>query len=219
MGQSTSSARAAAMAADPGITTVSHRVSTATVDPDLAALRRLPQVAPLLRPQTGVSSLFGSAPYSATPSAVSSFFGSASATTTPSAVLPELNARNVSLLCREFAALSRHAALPICEEQRAITKKMSGVEALCTRVLYLIALRSSEFSTSAATLRELRAVRAGARTLGDDVREATRRVEALEARLMQLTPGGRSFATADDVRNLLVSAVSLADKLEEWNRH
>ena len=214
MGQSTSSARAAAMAADPGITTVSHRVSTATVDPDLAALRRLPQVAPLLRPQTAVSSLFGSAPSSATPSAMNSLFGSAS-----SSVLPELNARNVSLLCREFAALSRHAALPICEEQRAITKKMSGVEALCTRVLYLIALRSSEFSTSAATLRELRAVRDGARTLGDDVREATRRVEALEARLMQLTPGGRSFATADDVRNLLVTAVSLADKLEERNRH
>ena len=202
------------MAADPGITTVSHRVSTATVDPDLAALRRLPQVAPLLRPQTAASSLFGSVPSSATPSAMSSLFGSAS-----SSVLPELNARNVSLLCREFAALSRHAALPICEEQRAITKKMSGVEALCTRVLYLIALRSSEFSTSAATLRELRAVRDGARTLNDDVREATRRVEALEARLMQLTPGGRSFATADDVRNLLVSAVSLADKLEERNRH
>eukprot|EP00900_Chrysochromulina_parva_P017982 jgi/Chrpa1/26185/Chrysochromulina_OHIO_Genome00008868-RA len=202
------------MAADPGITTVSHRVSTATVDPDLAALRRLPQVAPLLRPQTAVSSLFGSAPSSATPSAMNSLFGSAS-----SSVLPELNARNVSLLCREFAALSRHAALPICEEQRAITKKMSGVEALCTRVLYLIALRSSEFSTSAATLRELRAVRDGARTLGDDIREATRRVEALEARLMQLTPGGRSFATADDVRNLLVSAVSLADKLEERDRH
>lgn len=196
------------MAADPGITTVSHRVSTATVDPDLAALRRLPQVAPLLRPQTAASSLFGSVPSSATPSAMSSLFGSAS-----SSVLPELNARNVSLLCREFAALSRHAALPICEEQRAITKKMSGVEALCTRVLYLIALRSSEFSTSAATLRELRAVRAGARTLGDDVREATRRVEALEARLMQLTPGGTSFATADDERTLLVTAVSLADKL------
>ena len=213
MGQSTSSARAAAMAADPGITTVSHRVSTATVDPDLAALRRLPQVAPLLRPQTAVSSLFGSAPSSATPSAMNSLFGSAS-----SSVLPELNARNVSLLCREFAALSRHAALPICEEQRAITKKMSGVEALCTRVLYLIALRSSEFSTSAATLRELRAVRAGARTLGDDVREATRRVEALEARLMQLTPGGTSL-TADDERTLLVTAVSLADKLEERSRH
>lgn len=213
MGQSTSSARAAAMAADPGITTVSHRVSTATVDPDLAALRRLPQVAPLLRPQTAASSLFGSVPSSATPSAMSSLFGSAS-----SSVLPELNARNVSLLCREFAALSRHAALPICEEQRAITKKMSGVEALCTRVLYLIALRSSEFSTSAATLRELRAVRAGARTLGDDVREATRRVEALEARLMQLTPGGTSFATADDERTLLVTAVSLADKLEERSR-
>lgn len=201
------------MAADPGITTVSHRVSTATVDPDLAALRRLPQVAPLLRPQTAASSLFGSVPSSATPSAMSSLFGSAS-----SSVLPELNARNVSLLCREFAALSRHAALPICEEQRAITKKMSGVEALCTRVLYLIALRSSEFSTSAATLRELRAVRAGARTLGDDVREATRRVEALEARLMQLTPGGTSFATADDERTLLVTAVSLADKLEERSR-
>ena len=39
------------------------------------------------------------------------------------------------------------------------------------------------------------------------------------AGLMQLTPGSRSFATADDVRNLLVSAVSLADKLEERNRH
>ena len=82
-----------------------------------------------------------------------------------------------------------HRIVLPAEEQRAITKKMSGVEALCTRVLYLIALRSSEFSTSAATLRELRAVRDAARTLGDGVREATRRVEALEARLMQLTPG------------------------------
>ena len=61
----------------------------------------------------------------------------------------------MSALCREYASVSRHAALPLCEEQRTLAKKMSGVEALCARVLYLMALRSSELAAATATLREL----------------------------------------------------------------
>lgn len=66
---------------------------------------------------------------------------------------------------------------------------MSGVEALCARVLYLMALRASELATSAATLKELAA--AGERI--DEVQEAVRqcisRAEALESRLPAVVGG------------------------------
>jgi len=110
--------------------------------------------------------------------------------------LPELNARNLSALCREYAALARQSALPLCEEQKAIAKKMSGVEALCARVLYLMALRSTELNTSTTTLRDLRELRQRTHVLDDAVRYAVRRGDALEARLARLQ--GRSISGVDD---------------------
>ena len=83
----------------------------------------------------------------------------------------------MSALCREFASISRQAALPVCEEQRVIAKKMSAVEALCARVLYLMALRTTELNSSTATLREIgqveEAIRASRRAYNDCVARAT----------------------------------------------
>ena len=97
--------------------------------------------------------------------------------------LPSLHPRNVSALCREYASLSRHAALPLCEEQHKLAKKMSGVEALCARVLYLMALRASELAASAATLKELAAAGQRVEEVKELVRQATARADALERRL------------------------------------
>ena len=140
MGASTSSSAAAP---GSGLVTVSKRNAPASqVDPDLAALRSLPQAAPLVKQPTLRGLLFpiGSSRRAA------------------DAGLPELNPRNVSALCREFASISRQAALPVCEEQRVIAKKMSAVEALCARVLYLMALRTTELNSSTATLRDIGSV-------------------------------------------------------------
>ena len=155
--------------AGAGIVTVSHRSGgggahgSPVVDPDLAALHRLPAVAPLVQPAS-LAGLF----------------------TRADPALPALHARNVNALCREYAALSRHAALPICEEQRALAKKMSGVEALCARVLYLLALRSTELNSSAATLHQFGELRARTGEVHDAVRQAVARAESLEARATQL---------------------------------
>ena len=147
-----------------GLVTVTHRSSPSSSDPDLVALQRLPPVAPLMRPPTLTSMLF-------------------SRTRTPDPALPTLHPRNVSALCREYAALSRHAALPICETQRGIAKKMSAVEGLCARVLYLMALRSTELSTSAATIRELDAISARVFDVNAVLQETLARAERCEARL------------------------------------
>ena len=154
---------AAESSSTPGadIVTVSERSTAANApDPDLLALRRLPHASPLLK-QPSLRGLL------------------LSAGSRPVTGLPEVHPRNVSALCREYASLSRQAALPICEEQRAIAKKMTAVEALCARVLYLMALRSSELSASAASLRELTAV-------GDSIREGQIVVQQLFARAQQL---------------------------------
>uniref|UniRef100_A0A7S2MEX0 BLOC-1-related complex subunit 5 n=1 Tax=Haptolina brevifila TaxID=156173 RepID=A0A7S2MEX0_9EUKA len=150
-----------------GIVTVSERGGTAAVDPDLAALQRLPPVSPLVRPPSLVNGLFSSRP-------------------DPS--LPALQARNVSALCREYAAVLRQAALPICEEQRALAKKMSSVEALCVRVLYLMALRSTELTKSAVALRELTELRTQTGGLHKLTEQAMARAEALERRASVLSP-------------------------------
>ena len=42
--------------------------------------------------------------------------------------LPSLHPRNVSALCREYASLSRHAALPLCEEQHKLAKFLRAVK-------------------------------------------------------------------------------------------
>lgn len=128
----------------PGPVTVHERPTSRpsgqqqqALDPDLVALRRLPPVAPLMKPPTLRSLLF---------------------TRTPDPSLPALSPRNMNALCREYASLARHAALPLCEEQRKIAQKIASVEALCTRVLYLMALRSSEVTANADALRDIRPV-------------------------------------------------------------
>jgi len=149
----------------PGLVTVSRgrpATSSAAVDPDLAALRSLPTSAPLVKPPT-LRGLFSSR--SAAPG------------------LPVLHPRSVTALCREYASLSRHAALPLCEEQRALAKKMSGVEALCARVLYLMALRNSELAASATTLREMSTVGARMEEVRAALQHCVARADALERRL------------------------------------
>ena len=103
--------------------------------------------------------------------------------------LPALHGREVSALCREYASLSRHAALPLCEEQRAIAKKMAGVEALCARVLYLMALRSGELTTSATALRELSAVGESIDESRANLQRLIARADALERRLPAMSGG------------------------------
>ena len=154
-----------------GVVTVSRGRKPAaaeTVDADLAALKALPPFAPLLKPPT-LRSLFSSKP------------------TNPD--LPALHGREVSALCREYASLSRHAALPLCEEQRAIAKKMAGVEALCARVLYLMALRSGELTTSATALRELSAVGESIDESRANLQRLIARADALERRLPAMSGG------------------------------
>ena len=144
-----------------GLVTVSQRAADSRQDPDLAALQRLPPVAPLVKPPT-LRGLF-------------------STRTDPG--LPSLHPRNLSALCREYASLSRHAALPICEEQRVLAKKMSGVEALCARVLYLMALRSTELTSSASTLRDIAAVEERMNESQAVLQQCVARAERLERML------------------------------------
>ena len=66
-----------------------------------------------------------------------------------------MKSRSVASLCREYAAFSREAALPLCEAQRSLGTKATAIDALCARILYLIALRSNELSSCASALREL----------------------------------------------------------------
>jgi hypothetical protein len=152
-------------AASDSIVTVSQRRSSGSADADLVALHRLPAVAPIMQPAS-----------------FSSLFTASRAKPTE----PSLHTRNVNALCREYAALSRQAALPICEEQRALAKKMSSVEALCARVLYLMALRSTELTASAGALRELQELRARTKTMSEHVRQLETQGAALEARAARL---------------------------------
>ena len=150
-----------------GLVTVSRgttKSAASAVDPDLAALRALPQFTPLVKQPTLRGLL-------------------SRATSGENSGLPILHGRNVSALCREYASLSRHAALPLCEEQRALAKKMSGVEALCARVLYLMALRSSEMAASAATLKELSAIGVRIAEVQNQVQVCVARCDALDRRL------------------------------------
>lgn len=154
-----------------GLVTVSKRQtpsSASQLDPDLAALQRLPPVSPLVKQPTLRGILF--------------------AGSRPGEGLPELDARNISALCREYASISRQAALPICEEQRTIAKKMSGVEALCARVLYLMALRSTELSSSTATMRELGNVTESIRQNQATLQQLVARAQRLDEQLDRMMP-------------------------------
>lgn len=149
-------------AESPGLVQVSHRTHEADDDVDLAALARLPPIVPLAgRPARG-------------------FFGSAGPAV---ADLPVLHGRGVAALCREYASLVRTAAMPLCEEQRQLAEKMTSVDALCARILYLMALRSSDLQGSAATLRDLPAVGQRLRETRAVLQQATARAEALDALL------------------------------------
>ena len=169
-----------------GVITVSQRsAGRERQDPDLAALQRLPPVSPLIQPESLSSYFTGRRPVE----------------------MPALHARNVSALCREYAALSRRAAMPICENQRALAKKMSSVEALCARILYLMALRSTELTSSASTLREMNDLDARVHEVHSVVRREGTRMEALEKRLARHMHSSQE-STADDelpLQDLLVS--------------
>ena len=103
-------------------------------DPDLLALQRLPQVSPLVKPPDALTAIF-------------------SRSRQPE--LPSLHSAAVQQLCRDYAAYCRDAATPLCEGQKTLAKKMCGLEALCARILYLLALRFNELSGCAATLRDV----------------------------------------------------------------
>lgn len=147
----------------PGLITIGQRAdhASAAPDSDLAQLHRLPSAAPLVRPPT-----------------LGNFFSGGQSSSL--AELPGLHPRNVSVLCREYASLTRNAAMPLCNMQRDLLKKMSAVEALCARVLYLIALRSSELAASAAMLRELGALGVRVAEVEANVRQAAERAERYE---------------------------------------
>ena len=97
--------------------------------------------------------------------------------------LPTLHPRSLGALCREFSSLSRQAAMPLCEEQRLLAQQMASVESLCARVLYLLALRATDLSSSAASLRELPDVVAHVRETRLVVQRCVERADALAALL------------------------------------
>jgi hypothetical protein len=153
-----------------GFVRVVERDERKPPDPDLAALHRLSAVAPLIQPQT-LHGLF---------------------TRRSDPMLPSLHPRNLNALCREFASFPRHAALPICEEQRSLAKKMSSLEALCARVLYLMALRSAELAANTNTLQELQRVGEQIREARAVLQQCVTRAERCEGMLQQSAapPGG-----------------------------
>ena len=65
--------------------------------------------------------------------------------------LPSLHTAAVQQLCRDYASYCRDAATPLCEGQKTLAKKMCGLEALCARILYLLALRFNELSDCVLT--------------------------------------------------------------------
>ena len=73
--------------------------------------------------------------------------------------------------------------LGLCEGQRALAKKMCGVEALCARILYLLALRSNELSGCEAALADLPEVEARLRASRALLQTCVQRAEALNAAL------------------------------------
>ena len=103
-------------------------------DPDLLALQRLPHVSPLVKPSDALTAMFSRA---------------------KQPDLPSLHSAAMQQLCRDYAAYCRDAATPLCEGQKTLAKKMCGLEALCARILYLLALRFNELSGCAATLRDV----------------------------------------------------------------
>ena len=117
-----------------GLVTVSSASQHDEQDPDLLALQRLPHVSPLVKPPDALTAIF-------------------SRTRQPE--LPSLHSAAVQQLCRDYAAYCRDAATPLCEGQKTLAKKMCGLEALCARILYLLALRFNELSGCAATLRDV----------------------------------------------------------------
>jgi len=135
-----------------------QHASSALVDPDLAALRRLAPVAPLLKPPTLRSLLF-------------------SRPSDPS--LPSLSVRNASALCHEYAALARRVT-PLCEAQRNVVQHMASVEALCARALSLLALRSTDVSTSANALRDVQPLRASLQESRVALQQCMARADKLE---------------------------------------
>ena len=117
-----------------GLVTVSSASQQDEQDPDLLALQRLAHVSPLVKPSDALTSMFSRA---------------------RQPELPSLHSAAVQQLCRDYAAYCRDAATPLCEGQKTLAKKMCGLEALCARILYLLALRFNELSGCAATLRDV----------------------------------------------------------------
>lgn len=136
------SARRAGSAEPSGFVTVSSAQAPRGIDPDAAALHRLPPCAPLIRPSG--------------PTSVRSFFSSSKTDNG----LPKLPPRGVTDLCSEYARFSREVALPLVDAQKVLGVKMANVEATCTRILYVMALRAGELSSCATSLREIPSITA-----------------------------------------------------------
>ena len=124
-----------------GFVTVSEPAARAeAADPDLEMLRRLPPVAPLI-PLPTMRGLFAAAGGASGASAMDE--------------LNRLRADSVVDICHSYVGLSHQAIVPLCEGQKALARKMSGVEALCARILYLLALRANELSGCASALSDV----------------------------------------------------------------
>ena len=167
MGQQQSAPRGAARSGGGKIVTVTAASEAEEIDEDLAALEALQARVPLQRP----ASLRGG-PFS---------FGAKARA--QSGAQMALQPRPVVALCDEYAAYHRDAVLGLCEGQRALAKKMCGVEALCARILYLLALRSNELSGCEAALADLPEVEARLRASRALLQTCVQRAEALNAAL------------------------------------
>ena len=143
-----------------GFVTVSSPQSPQGLDRDTAALHRLPPCAPLIRP-IHVTSVRG-------------FFSSKQDNG-----LPKMPAGGVASACREFATFSREGALPLCETQKVLGKKITSTEALCTRILYVMALRAGELSSCAASLHDLTSLSAQIAEANERLLQCTAKADAL----------------------------------------
>ena len=146
-----------------GFITVRAAAHETSADPDLQALARLPQCLPLMPPTRGM-------------------FGRSRIMSVP---LPALRPAGASAVCREYVTMNQRAAVPLCEGQKVLAKKMTDVEALCARILYLLALRANELSACAAALSDLPKLQA---RLGESNALLQSLVEQAD-QLNQLLPG------------------------------
>ena len=69
---------------------------------------------------------------------------------------------------------------PLCEAQRNVVQHMASVEALCARALSLLALRSTDVSTSANAMRDVQPLRASLQESRVALQQCMARADKLE---------------------------------------